>query len=97
VTGTSDGIGGDILIALAGSPAFSSVIAGALSQNFTHDLEELKGKIRRAIGDRKTPHFRIRTNLDSTEIGQISAHGQGLYLPVRATGRASIRYAGGPL
>ncbi|WP_010339046.1 DUF4403 family protein [Sphingobium yanoikuyae] len=97
VTGTSDGIGGDILIALAGSPAFSAAIAGALSQNFTHDLEDLKGKIRRAIGERKTPHFRIRTNLDSTEIGQISAHGQGLYLPVRATGRASIRYAGGPL
>ena len=97
VTGDSDGIGGDILIALAGSPAFSAAIADALSQNFTHDLEELKGKIRRAIGDRKTPHFRIRTNLDSTEIGEISAHGQGLYLPVRATGRAAIRYAGGPL
>ncbi|MCE6983744.1 hypothetical protein EI534_41625, partial [Pseudomonas frederiksbergensis] len=88
--------GGDILIALAGSPAFSNVIAGALSQNFTHDLEELKGKIRRAIGERKTPHTRISARLDDAEIGEISAAGQGLYLPGRATGRASIRYAGGP-
>lgn len=92
VAGDSNGLGGDLIIAVASSPGFAPAIADALSQNFAHDLDKLMIKIRRAIGERDTRNFHISTRIDKTEIGQIAAYGQGLYLPVRAIGRAHILY-----
>ncbi|WHO37378.1 DUF4403 family protein [Sphingobium sp. AP49] len=92
VMGDSNGVGGDLIIAVASSPSFAPAIADALSQNFAHDLDKLMVKIRHAIGERDTRNFHISTSIDKTEIGQIAAYGQGLYLPVRAGGRAHILY-----
>lgn len=92
INGDSDGVAGDLLILLGRSEGFAPLIADALTQNFTHDLEELQGKIRRAIGQRREGAFVIRTSFDRFETGEIKAYGNGLYLPVRLVGAASIDY-----
>ncbi|WP_370309396.1 DUF4403 family protein [Sphingobium abikonense] len=92
ITGDTDGAGGDTALAIAQAPGFSDLIAAALGQNFAKDIAELKGKIGRAIANKRTSDFVIRAKADRYDIGQIHAYGQGLHLPVRATGKAQILY-----
>jgi hypothetical protein len=92
INGDADGVGGDLLITLGQSPGFAPLIADALTQNFARDLGELQGKIKRAVDQRREGAFVIRTRVDGFEIGQIKAYGNGLYLPVRMVGGASVDY-----
>ncbi len=92
VKGDTNGIKGDIFVLLAQQPDFAPMIADALTQNFTRDLTELEAKIRRAIDQRREGDFVIRTRIDNFETGEIKAYGNGLYLPVRMVGAASIDY-----
>ena len=93
VSGTTDSEGADLLLALANSPALSSVIAEALGQNFTRDYEELLGKITRAIDETREGDFVIRARIANVRTGALKAAGQGIYLPVWGTGTASITLA----
>jgi hypothetical protein len=92
VKGDTNGIKGDIFVLLAQQPDFAPMITDALTQNFTRDLTELEAKIRGAIDQRREGAFVIRTRIDSFETGEIKAYGNGLYLPVRMVGAASIDY-----
>ncbi|HEY0598356.1 DUF4403 family protein [Sphingopyxis sp.] len=92
INGDTDGVGGDLLILLGRSEGFAPLIAEALTQNFTRDLGELQGKIKRAVDQRREGAFVIRTRIDSFQIGEIKAYGNGLYLPVRMVGGASVDY-----
>lgn len=92
IAGDTDGIGGDLLIKLGQSPGFTTLIADALTQNFTRDVEGLEGKIRRAVDRRREGALLIRTRIEGFETGEIKAYGNGLYLPVRMTGSATIDY-----
>lgn len=92
INGDTDGVGGDLLILLGRSEGFAPLIASALTQNFARDLDELQGKIKRAVDQRREGAFVIRTRVDGFEIGQIKAYGNGLYLPVRMVGGASVDY-----
>ena len=95
VNGDTNGVGGDLLVLISRSPGFAPLIAEALTQNFTNDLEKLEGKIRRAVDQRREGAFVIRTRIDGFETGEIKAYGNGLYLPVRMTGGASVDYRPG--
>lgn len=95
VNGDTDGVGGDLLILLGRDEGFAPLIADALTQNFTRDLEKLEGKIRRAVDRRREGAFLIRTRIDGFAIGEIRAYGNGLYMPVRLTGGASVAYRPG--
>ena len=92
INGDTDGVGGDLLIVLGRSEGFSALIAAALTQNFANDLSELESKIKRAVDQRREGAFIIRTHIDGFETGEIKAYGNGLYLPVRLTGGASVDY-----
>lgn len=92
VTGNTDALSGDLLLALGRSPAVSALIAQSLTRNFSKDIADLLGKIRRAIDEKRAGDFLITSDLGEIEIGQIKAFGQGLHLPVRATGRARVAY-----
>lgn len=91
VRGSTDRVGGDLVIDLADAPGLGETIAEALTQNFEKDYDELMAKIDRAIGQQREGDFLIRAKMETVETGSLKAAGQGLYLPVRATGRASIR------
>ena len=92
ISGDTDGVGGDLLLQLGRSGAISSAIAASLTQNFSRDLDELLGKIRRAIADKQAGQFVIRARIDRFETGRIAAYGQGLYLPVDLEGQASVTF-----
>jgi hypothetical protein len=92
INGDTDGVGGDLLILLGRSEGFAPLIARALTQNFARDLDELQGKIKRAVDQRREGPFVIRTHVDHFEIGAIKAYGNGLYLPVRLVGGARVDY-----
>ena len=92
VTGDTDGVGGDLLLALGNSPGISGLIAAALVQNFAHDLQDLLDKVQRAIERKQEGDFTIEARVASVETGVIKAYGKGLYLPVRAVGDAHILY-----
>jgi len=92
ITGNTDGVSGDMLLAIGQSPGFADLIAAALTQNFAKDIGELKGKIARAIANKREGDFVIRATADRYDTGEIRAYGQGLHLPVRATGKAQISY-----
>lgn len=92
VTGQTDGYGGDLLLRLANAPGLSEAIADSLTQHFQKDFAELLGKVRRAIVEKRTGDFVISATVDRVENGRITAAGEGLYLPVRASGAARIEY-----
>lgn len=96
ISGDTDRAHGDLLLAFGKSPAYSTIIADALTQDFTRDIEELEGKIRLAIEERREGDFNIRTSVDSFEIGKIKAYGNGLYLPVQMKGSARVDYRPSP-
>lgn len=93
VSGTTDRTGGDLVIKLANAPGLSSTLAQALTQNFENDYDELMDKIDRAIREKREGAFVIRARVTEVQTGSLKATGQGLYLPVRGTGRAAITLA----
>lgn len=90
VSGTTDAVGGDLLIGFANTPGLAGTLASALGQNFENDYQDLLGKIARAIDDKRKGAFLIRAEVRRANTGRIQASGQGLYLPVTAEGTASI-------
>jgi hypothetical protein len=92
VSGDTDGVGGDLLIMLGNRSAIAPLIADALTQNFSRDMDGLLGKVRRAIASKREADFLISARLDQVRIGRVQVLGQGLYLPVHAIGDAGIRY-----
>jgi hypothetical protein len=92
VNGATNGVGGDILLRLANSPAIAETIAEALTQNFEKDFSKLRVKIDKAIVDNRQGDFEIHAQIDKVETGSLKAAGQGLYLPVWADGTARVLY-----
>lgn len=92
VRGDTDSAGADMLLDLARDPALMAELAASLTQGFERDVADLRGKIERAIAERQEGAFAINASLTTLETGTITATGQGLYLPVRASGSASIRW-----
>ena len=90
VAGATDGKVTDLLLGLANSPAVAETIAGALSQNFTRDYDQLLGKIGRAIDTQREGRLLVRARIDNIRTEPLRAAGRGLYLPVWGTGTAAI-------
>lgn len=95
VQGATDRTGGDLLVALGNSPVVAGLVASALEQDLGHDLDKLIGKVDRAIAVRREGDFLVRATLGTVQAGVIQAAGDGLHLPVRANGTATISYKPG--
>lgn len=91
VSGDTDLVTQPLLFAIANSLEFQGTISDALEQNFEDDFAELRGKIDRAIANRRDGPLDYSVTIESVKTGVITAHGQGLYLPVEITARASGR------
>ncbi len=90
VSGTTDMTGGSLILKLANAPGVADMIAGALLQDFEHDYAKLLSKIDRAVDAKRAGDFVIHANFERTRSGQLQAAGSGLYLPVWASGTASV-------
>jgi hypothetical protein len=93
VTGSTDRVGGNLVLKLANTPGLSDTIAQALTQNFEKDYDKLMVKIDRAIQEKREGAFIIRADVENIRTGSLKVGGRGLYLPVHGTGTASITLA----
>ncbi len=82
VTGQTDMVGEELILAIANSPDLQSTIADALKQNFERDFDKLRTKIDRAIAFRKDGPLAYSVSVERIDTGRIRAYGEGLYLPV---------------
>ncbi|MDA9918322.1 DUF4403 family protein [Erythrobacter sp.] len=83
----------NVLLKIAKTRDFSSTIEGALTQNFEDDFDDLLGKVNRAVASKQMGNFTINTDIEKVSTGQLTAYGEGLFLPVTADGETQIRYA----
>ncbi len=95
MAGSTNKASRNLLLRLAQYPPVAEQIAGALTQNFARDFAELRGKIDRAIVNERQGDFLIRARLARIETGELRAAGQGLYLPVNASGTAEVVFRPG--
>lgn len=91
VSGTTDMTGGDLIIDLINAPGVAQFVSASLTQDFERDYTKLLGKVDRAIETKREGMFIVEADLLRTRSGQLQAAGQGLYLPVWATGTATVR------
>jgi hypothetical protein len=80
-----------LLLAVVQSPAVSAALSEALSQNFSNDFEKLMVKAGKAIADKRLGNFVLSARIDDVKNGVVYPAGQGLYMPVDATGTAALR------
>ncbi|MFN3989323.1 MAG: DUF4403 family protein [Erythrobacter sp.] len=80
-----------LLFALANAPEFQTTLADALKQNFENDFAKLTSKIERALTQRRDGPLDYAIAIEKLETGTITAHGQGLSLPVELTVRGQAR------
>lgn len=83
-----------LLVAVAQSADVKAALEEALSQDFARDYTKLLGKIDTALTDIRIGDFRLAIRLDAVRHGKAVVLGQGLYLPVTASGSARLDYAG---
>lgn len=79
-----------LLLAVARSPAVSTQLSNALSQDFERDFQKLLGKAGKAIAEKQLGPFVLRARIDDVKNGTVYPAGQGLYMPVNAAGTASL-------
>ncbi|MFN4038780.1 MAG: DUF4403 family protein [Erythrobacter sp.] len=91
VSGDTNLVSQPLLFALANAPEFQATISDALKQNFENDFAKLTDKINRAVARRTDGPLDYQVTIEKIETGTISAHGQGLYLPVQLTAREKAR------
>ncbi|PLK24838.1 hypothetical protein C0V72_03590 [Porphyrobacter sp. TH134] len=91
ITGDTDIAGEEFLFALANAPEFQAAITDALAQNFENDFNDLRSKIDKALAARKGRLTDYAITIDKVETGVITAHGEGLYLPVDLTARIAAK------
>jgi hypothetical protein len=92
VSGNVDRTGGNLVLTIANSAAFSQAIGDALQQNLSGDFGKLLVKVRNAIAHRQQGDFQIDAQLDNAVNGEMQPFANGLYMPVWLNGQARVRY-----
>ncbi|MCG2841938.1 DUF4403 family protein [Sandaracinobacter sp. RS1-74] len=92
VAGSADRMAGNLVLAVAQSPAVIAEIETALTQNFANDLNKLKGKIDKALTAKRLGDFVMDVEMTGLSYGVVKPLGQGAYLPVEVTGHGALRW-----
>lgn len=93
IDATTSRVAADLLVAIANSPAVKQGVEEALSQNFAHDIEKLRGKINKALNEKRVGDFVLDARVTDMNYGVVQALGQGAYLPVTVSGTGSLQLA----
>ncbi len=89
---TTDSPATNLLAAVALSADMQATLQEALTENFERDYMKVLIKANAALASKRTGDFLLSAVLTKVDNGRITAYGQGLYMPVTATGSATIRY-----
>ena len=82
----------NLLVALFQDGSIRDSIAQGLAHDFAPDYAKVLVSARQAIGERREGDFVLSADVTSVENGALAITGKGLFLPVRATGQATIAY-----
>lgn len=85
----------NLALQLLSDPGVLETIRTALVEDFTKDYDHVIAAARKAIKQRREGDAVISADITKVVSGQIMVTGQGLFLPVRATGTATILYRPG--
>ena len=83
----------NLLVALFNDTGVRESVRTSLSHDFSKDYQKVLGSARKAIGARREGDFLLSANVTTVQNGATKVTGKGLFLPVRATGEASIVYS----
>jgi hypothetical protein len=92
ITGTTDSSTVNLLLLLFQDRATLAEIQNALAQNFDKDYDKVLTAARKAIAGRREGDMLLSATVQKVVSGKIQVTGQGLFLPVQASGTATIEY-----
>ncbi|WP_299295709.1 DUF4403 family protein [uncultured Erythrobacter sp.] len=90
VYGDMDRDVGDLLVRVIASDEVRTEIEDALVEDFQKDYQEILDRARKGLRTIKVGSVTLSFGVDSVEHGTITPTGQGLFMPVSATGSARI-------
>ena len=82
----------NLLVSLFNDTAVRDTIRGALSHDFARDYQKVLGSAQKAIDAKREGDFILSAKVADVRNGEIRVTGKGLFLPVRASGTATISY-----
>ena len=82
----------NLLVSVFNDTSVRDSIRDGLSHDFAPDYAKVLGSARRAIGEKREGDFLLSADVTSVENGRLAVTGQGLFMPVRASGNATIAY-----
>lgn len=85
-----------LLLAVAKHPTVNAELRTALSQDFARDYAKVMRAADRALAEQRIGDFVLNARIDNMRNGTVFPAGQGLYMPVDASGSGALRYAPEP-
>ncbi|GAA4752093.1 hypothetical protein GCM10023264_18640 [Sphingomonas daechungensis] len=92
IAGDTSNAAVNLAIRLFTDPTMIGTVQAALTEDFAKDYDHVIAAARKAIQERRQGDVVVSAQIDKVESGRIEATGQGLFLPVRATGSGTIKY-----
>ena len=93
IAGSPDSPSFRVLLAVAQSESVRAEITTALSEDFSRDYNKILAKAGAAIAQKRLGDFQLTATIGDVQNGVLYPAGQGLYMPVEATGMAALRFA----
>lgn len=93
IAGQTDSRAVNLLFALFDDEAVLANIRGSLVHDFAGDYRKVLTAAQAAIAGHREGDFVLAATVAKVDNGPVAVTGQGLFLPVRADGRATIRYS----
>lgn len=93
IAGETDSYTVNLLFSLFADAAVLDDIRTGLTHDFNSDYARVLAAARKAIAGRREGDFLLSATIDDVRNGELKVTGQGLFLPVEASGTATIRYA----
>ena len=81
-----------MLLAVARSRVVRDQIGRVLSQDFSAQYAQSLATAGAALAEKRLGDFTLSVTIDAVKNGTLVVGGQGLYLPVDASGTASLRF-----
>jgi hypothetical protein len=92
IAGSPDSTSFGVLLAVAQSDGVRTEVTNALSEDFSRDYNRILAKAGEAIAQKRLGDFVLTATISDVKNGVIYPAGQGLYMPVDATGTAALRF-----
>lgn len=92
INGDTSNAAVNLAIRLFTEPSMVETVQTALTEDFSKDYDHVIAAAKNAIRQRRQGDVIVSAEIDKVDSGRIEATSEGLFLPVRATGSATIQY-----